>query len=99
MGKSTISMAIFNSYVSLPEGIVSAHKCFTRGVDAVTTVMMHVGQVGRLKMYTPHHVKRRCHRPRFSMQHRPVMPGLDVQTSAEQTSCRSCDLLLLMELY
>ena len=26
MGKSTISMAIFNSYVSLPEGILSVEK-------------------------------------------------------------------------
>jgi hypothetical protein len=26
MGKSTISMAIFNSYVKLPEGIISGHS-------------------------------------------------------------------------
>ena len=28
MGKSTISMAIFNSYVSLPEGIHGHFPCF-----------------------------------------------------------------------
>jgi hypothetical protein len=27
MGKSTISMAIFNSYVSLPEGMYSTYIC------------------------------------------------------------------------
>jgi hypothetical protein len=33
MGKSTISMAIFNSYVSLPEGIILHKKMVKMGLN------------------------------------------------------------------
>jgi hypothetical protein len=37
MGKSTISMAIFTSYVKLPEGIIYNHK------DGVTKITSSIG--------------------------------------------------------
>jgi hypothetical protein len=36
MGKSTISMAIFNSYVKLPEGIHNFHQFYTCFSDQVS---------------------------------------------------------------
>ena len=38
LGKSTISMVIFNSYVSLPEGTGDARYC-TMNVDELQTTM------------------------------------------------------------
>ena len=42
MGKSTISMAIFNSYVSLPEGShVLEHFCAFKTIESPTTLVVH----------------------------------------------------------
>ena len=42
MGKSTISMAIFNSYVKLPEGIgIRSNIQLTQGTDFVTKDLTH----------------------------------------------------------
>ena len=40
MGKSTISMAIFNSYVKLPEG-TDVVRCFTINLSTISTIVIY----------------------------------------------------------
>ena len=75
MGKSTISMAIFNSYVSLPEGKPSPSHHHIYGLYKPSPVMVGVFYIkGTIDQLDLESASEHC-------SHRPWLPSTKHQTS------------------